>query len=73
MDKVIVPESENNDHYYRFLFNLQTSGITNMYGAGFFLEKTFPELNTEKADILLSYWMKNWHTLSKRLVGVVEQ
>lgn len=60
-------EVQSNDHYYRFLFNLQKSGVTNMYGAGFFLEKSFPELDTQKADALLTYWMKNYKALADRL------
>lgn len=48
-----------NEHL-EYLDGLRESGATNMFGAGCHLMLTFPELNENKARIILSYWMETF-------------
>jgi len=43
-----------------FLDSLRESGITNMYGAGAYLENAFQSLDRDSASEILSYWMKTF-------------
>ena len=58
-----------NEKYFEFLNRLRESGVTNMFRAGPYLMKAFPELSEtisfrrKEADKVLSEWMK---TFSKR-------
>ncbi len=42
-----------------YLDKLRESGITNMYGAKPYLQKTFP-MSKNMADKILKYWMDNF-------------
>ena len=59
--------ADDDKRYYRYLFALQNSGVTNMYGACPYLEKTFPELDTQKAEVVLMYWMTHYQELYDKL------
>jgi hypothetical protein len=43
--------------YFEFLDDLRESGVTNMYGAGTFLEDEFIELGRKDAGEVLTEWM----------------
>jgi len=47
------------EEYYRYLDELRDSGVTNMFGASSYLEKTF-SLSRTNAINILSLWMKNY-------------
>ena len=46
--------------YYDYLYGLRESGVTNMFGAGMYLESDFPELDRNKARDILSDWMRTF-------------
>ncbi len=47
------------DDYYAYLDDLRESGVTNMYGAGAYLEDAFGMDRNEARDVLLK-WMKTF-------------
>lgn len=51
---------------YRYLFNLQKSGVTNMMGATPYIEKEFPGI--ENARELHINWMKNYQSIKDCLM-----
>lgn len=53
-------QSEKQMEYFMFLDELRISGITNMFGAGPFLEDEFPELNRQEAQDVVLKWMKSF-------------
>lgn len=55
------PEMKNKQllEYYSYLDALRESGVTNMFGAGQYLEKEFNVRPKEAREILLS-WMKEF-------------
>jgi len=56
----------DNGHYFKYLYELQTSGQTNMFGAGQYLERRFGIDRNEAKEILL-YWMENYETIATQL------
>jgi hypothetical protein len=48
------------EDYFKFLNQLRESGVTNMFGAGPFLENEFPELNKQEANSVLGLWMQSF-------------
>ena len=48
--------TDRTQQYYKYLDNLRLSGVTNMFGAGPFLEKTFG-LTPPYAHEVLINWM----------------
>lgn len=54
---------EPNLKYYKFLNRLRKSGVTNMFGAGPYLEEHF-DLEPKEARKILSSWM-DWATLNE--------
>mgnify|MGYP003147760864 FL=1 len=52
--------SSEQQKYFAFLNELRESGITNMFGAGPFLEDEFPELNRQEAKDELLAWMQSF-------------
>ena len=50
----------NKEEYFKFLNELRDSGITNMFGAGSFLEDEFPELNRQEAKEVVLEWMSSF-------------
>jgi len=57
---------QDNADYYKYLFDLQQSGRTNMLGAVPFLEDAF-ELDKNAAKSILLYWMENYELIAKEL------
>ena len=51
------------ERYFQFLSNLRETGITNMYGAGPYLESEFELTRNEARDIVLQ-WMKEYRPVS---------
>jgi hypothetical protein len=45
--------------HLEYLDNLRESGVTNMFGAGQYLESTF-DLNRRDARTVLGYWMESF-------------
>ena len=58
-EPIVVPEKLKEEHL-TYLDGLRESGITNMWGAGPFLERAFPTLSKEEASNILFYWMKTF-------------
>lgn len=58
--------NENNDKYFKYLFDLQESGRTNMFGAGAYLEASFGLSRAEAKEVLI-YWMNNHAALASKL------
>jgi len=56
--KVERPEIVEDDHL-EYLDVLRESGVTNMYGAGPYLQREF-EIDQKDAHAILSYWMKSF-------------
>ena len=54
------PEIVTDDHL-EYLDNLRESGVTNMYGAGAYLKKSFM-LSQKEASAILVYWMETFGT-----------
>jgi len=52
--------SEDLRKYFIYLSELRESGITNMFGAGAFLEDEYPELNKQEAKAVLMGWMDSY-------------
>lgn len=49
-----------NNKYWIYLENLRRSGVTNMYGAGRYLESAFG-LDRKEASKILADWMQNYN------------
>ncbi len=45
--------------YYQFLDDLRESGVTNMYGAGAYLEEEFG-MSAKEARTVLKQWMRSF-------------
>ena len=60
-------EKEPCNRYFAFLFQLQTSGSCNMFGAVPFLMRKFPELDRANAEDTLLYWMDNYDRIEKKI------
>jgi hypothetical protein len=58
------PVNHNDD--FRYLFRLQESGRTNMFGAGVYLQNE-RGLDRQTAREVLTYWMSNYETLAQSL------
>lgn len=54
---------QENLEYYKYLNRLRKSGVTNMFGAGEYLENAF-DLNPKDARKILASWME-WATLNE--------
>ncbi len=52
--------AKTKNKYWIYLENLRKSGVTNMYGAAPYLEKSFGLSHKEARDVL-SDWMKNYN------------
>lgn len=58
---------KNNDKYYNYLFDLQASGETNMWGAERYLMEEFNELTPKQARTIVLDWMQNYSDIKLRL------
>jgi len=56
---------------FEYLFELQASGVTNMFGAAAYIirQAQFSYLTIDKAEELVNRWMKNWQAI-KDIVDV---
>ena len=50
------PEFVTEDHL-ELLDDLRESGVTNMFGAGPYVQEAFPELTKTQSGCVLLYWM----------------
>ena len=48
------------EEHLTYLDNLRESGVTNMFGAGKYIENSFPELSRQQAKMVLMYWMQTF-------------
>ena len=48
------------EEHLEFLDELRESGVTNMFGAGSYIEEAFPELSESQARKVLIYWMSSF-------------
>ncbi len=53
-----------------FLDELRDSGVTNMWGAGEYLENEYPELTEKEAGKILLYWMDTYPRDAWHLYGL---
>ena len=58
---------KENSEYFNYLFRLQKSGVTNMFGAAHYLKKEFIELERRQLEKILVYWMEHYETIAKEL------
>jgi len=58
---------KDNADYFKYLYELQASGRTNMYGAAPFLRHEFIELEKRQAEEILVYWMEHYSEIAKEL------
>jgi len=58
--------TKNNSEDFIYLFELQQSGRTNMFGAGAFLEAE-RGVEKKKAREITVYWMTNYEAIAKEL------
>lgn len=58
--------TEDNRENFLYLFKLQKSGRTNMFGAAPYLE-SFMGLSKQEAREVLLHWMQNYESLAKEL------
>ncbi len=64
--KEAISEDEKDD-IFQYLFDLQESGITNMFGAGPYVEREFPHLDKKEVRDVVLEWMKNYETIHARM------
>ena len=57
---------QENAEYFKYLFELQQSGRTNMFGAAAFLQSEM-RLDRNKSKAILAHWMTNYDTIAKEL------
>lgn len=57
---------QENAEYFKYLFDLQQGGKTNMFGAGAFLEDAF-NLDRNKSKEILLFWMEYYEEIAKEL------
>lgn len=58
------PEGIEDEHLI-FLDELRESGITNMYGAGSYIEREFDEITRPEAKAILVYWMETFGDVNR--------
>jgi len=61
------PYIDENEQAFRYLFSLQESGITNMFGAVPYLQRNQNPISKQDAQALLMYWMKNYQEIADYL------
>ena len=59
--------TKDNADYFKYLYELQASGRTNMFGAMPFLRKEFIELDKDTAKAILMDWMERYDEIAKEL------
>ena len=61
----------NTQEVFDYLFELQASGVTNMFGAGPFVSEQF-NIGIVEARDLVAYWMKHYEELKNAAQKTVE-
>ena len=64
--KEAVSEDEK-DEMFQYLFDLQESGITNMFGSGPYVEREFPHLDKKEVRDVVMEWMSNYEAIHARM------
>jgi len=64
--KEAISENEK-DEMFQYLFDLQDSGITNMFGAGPYVEREFPHLDKKEVRDVVMEWMSNYEAIYARM------
>ena len=57
---------KQNAEYFKYLYRLQESGRTNMWGAAAYLQSEMGLGNNEAKEILL-YWIQNYEAIAQEL------
>lgn len=57
----------SDDDIYQFLFDLQASGVTNMFGAVPYIQNEFKGVSKARAQKVLMNWMVNYASIKARL------
>ena len=52
-----MSDTTKKEEYFKFLDELRETGITNMFGAGPYLEDAYPELDRREAKAVVREWM----------------
>lgn len=53
------------EEYFDYLDSVRQLGITNMFGAGPYLEKNFKELTSQESNTILLEWMDTFSERNK--------
>ena len=64
--KEAISENEK-DEMFQYLFDLQDSGITNMFGAGPYVEREFPHFDKKEVREVVLEWMHNYEAIHARM------
>lgn len=59
-------EIKKNEREFRYLYKLQASGRTNMFGAGPYVQQKFGCDRAEACKIVV-YWMNNYEKIAQEL------
>ena len=65
LDSVIGDEQK--DEIFQYLFELQSSGVTNMFGAVPYAQEEFPHLDKKEVKAIVMEWMKNYSEIHDRM------
>lgn len=52
---------------FKYLFILQESGVTNMFGASLYIKNKFTDLPISECDTILKKWMENYQAIQNEL------
>jgi len=64
MNKQLV---DQNKAAFEYVYELQASGVTNMFGAVPYIRGTFPELSRAEASQILSAYMSSYEEIAAYL------
>ena len=69
MSTISVINNDLEKAVFKYLFDLQKSGQTNMFGAAAYILKKqeFAALNSDKANVLVQKWMTNYRAIKAEL------
>jgi hypothetical protein len=63
-----MPEYTQKDlTVFKYLFEIQESGITNMFGAIPYIRRKFNGMGDEECKVMLSKWMTEWEEIKLAL------
>lgn len=69
MSTISVIKNDLEKAVFKYLFDLQKSGQTNMFGASAYILKRqeFAALDIDKANVLVQKWMTNYRAIKAEL------